>query len=196
MQILRFATLFLFALVLTPLGVVLHEAGHWTAGQAAGFPTVLHAYAVSGIPEAAPFGGNPLGVGIASLAGPAVSVLLTAFGYVIWRQDPSRLWALALAFSAPTRFLVNVFYLLGSVLVAMGIAERGNANFDEMTASRALDMPALPLVLVGAIVLPAAWALIIRGLDTSRWTSIAALAAGTGAGLALWLGPVGTFLLP
>ncbi len=101
-----------------------------------------------------------------------------------------------MAFSARWRFLINVFDLLGSVLVAMGIAERGNANFDEMTASRALDMPALPLALVGAIVLPAAWALIVRGLDTSRWTSIAALAAGTGAGLALWLGPVGTLLLP
>lgn len=192
----RFATLFLFALVLTPLGVLLHEAGHWAAGKAAGFQTVLHAYAVTGMPEEAPFGGNPTGVGIAALAGPAISMLLTAFGYASWRHRPSRAWALALAFSAPTRFLVNLFFLLGSALVAMGIAERSNPNFDEMTASRALDVPVLPLAVVGALVLLAAWSLIIRRIEKDRWTSLAALSAGTGGGLILWLGSVGSILLP
>lgn len=189
-------TLFVLALVLAPLGTLIHEIGHWAVAKAAGFQPVLHAYAVSGIPETAPFGGNPIGVAAAALAGPVVTVLLAAFGYALWRQQSSRAWALALAFSAPVRFFLNLAFLAGSALVALGIAERGNPGFDEMTAARALDVPVLPLVLMGATVLPLTWALIIRRLRGDRWSSVAALSAGTAAGLTLWLGPVGTFLLP
>lgn len=189
-------TLFVSALVLGPLGVLLHEAGHWAVAKAAGFEPVLHAHAVTGIPETAPFGGNPIGVAAASLAGPLVTVLLTALGYALWRQQGSRAWALALAFSAPVRFLLNLAFLAGSALVALGIAERGDPGFDEMMAARALDVPVLPLVLIGATVLPLTWVLLIRRLRGERWRSVAALSAGTAAGLALWLGPVGAFLLP
>ena len=189
-------TLFLSALVMAPIAALLHELGHWIVAKAAGFQPILHAYAVSGIPDAAPFGGNPTGVAAVALAGPTVTLLLTAVGYMLWRQDSSRSWALALAFAAPTRFIINALFLIGSMLVALGVAERSNPNFDEVIAASALGIPAVSLAIIGALVLPLAWWSIIRRLNQNRWVDIALLAAGTVVGMALWLGPVGNSLLP
>ena len=58
MRIQRLMALFGWAMLLGPLAVLLHELGHWVVGQAAGFQPTLHAYAVSGLPEKPPFGGN------------------------------------------------------------------------------------------------------------------------------------------
>jgi hypothetical protein len=181
---------------MAPVAALLHELGHWIVAKAAGFQPILHAYAVSGLPDAAPFGGNPTGVAAVALAGPAVTLLLTAVGYRLWRQDWSRSWALALAFAAPTRFIINALFLIGSMLVALGVAERSNPNFDEVIAASALGIPAVALAIIGALVLPLAWWSIIRRLNQNRWVDIAFLAAGTVAGMALWLGPVGNSLLP
>ena len=189
-------TLFVSALVMAPVAALLHELGHWIVAKAAGFQPILHAYAVSGLPDAAPFGGNPTGVAAVALAGPAVTLLLTAVGYRLWRQDSSRSWALALAFAAPTRFIINALFLIGSMLVALGVAERSNPNFDEVAAASALGIPEVSLAIIGALVLPLAWWSIIRRLNQNRWVDIAFLAAGTVAGMALWLGPVGNSLLP
>jgi len=189
-------TLFLSALVMAPIAALLHELGHWIVAKAAGFQPILHAYAVSEIPDAAPFGGNPSGVAAVALAGPTVTLLLTAVGYLLWRQDSSRSWALALAFAAPTRFIINALFLLGSMLVVLGVAERSNPNFDEVIAASALGIPAVSLAIIGALVLPLAWWSIIRRLNQNRWVDIALLAAGTVVGMALWLGPVGNSLLP
>jgi hypothetical protein len=188
--------LFLSALVMGPIAALLHELGHWIVAKAAGFQPTLHAYAVSGIPEAAPFGGNPSGVAAVALAGPAVTMLLTAVGYTLWRQDSSRSWTLALAFAAPTRLIINALFLIGSMLVVLGVAERSNPNFDEVTAASALDIPAVSLAIIGALVLPLTWWSIIRRLGQYRWVDITSLAAGTIIGMALWLGPVGDSLLP
>lgn len=188
--------LFLAALVIAPVAVLLHEVGHWVVAKAVGFQAVLHAYAVSGPPEVAPFGGNPTGVAAVALAGPMVTLLLTALGYTLWRRDSSRKWALALAFAAPTRFIINALFVVGSVLVALGVAERSNPNFDEITAASALGVPAVSLAIIGALVAPLTWWSIIRRLDQSRWACVASLAAGTAVGMTLWLGPVGELVLP
>lgn len=189
-------TLFSYALVMGPMAALLHELGHWTVGKAVGFQPILHASAVSGVPEEAPFGGKPLGVALVALAGPAVTFIITTVGYVLWRRRSSRTWALALAFATPVRFVLNLLFFVGSVLVALGIAERGKQNFDEMIASLALGVPVEPVVGIGAVALPLAWSLIIRRLDEDRWTSVGSLLAGTAIGMALWLGPIGRSLLP
>lgn len=190
------STLVLSAFVAGPIAVLLHELGHWIVANAAGFQPVLHAYAVSGVPDAAPFAGNPTGVAAVALAGPMVTLILTVAGYTLWRRDPSRSWALAMAFAAPTRFIINVLFLVGSVLIALGVAERSNPSFDEVNAASALGIPAASLAVIGALVLPLTWWFIIRRLDQNRWTAVAAIAAGTLIGMTLWLGPVGKLLLP
>lgn len=192
----RLWTLFLWSLLVGPIALLLHELGHWIVAVTAGFQPVLHAYAVSGVPETAPFGGNPAGVAAVALAGPTVTLLLTVAGYRLWRRDPSCSWALALAFAAPLRFLVNLLFFIGSALVALGLVVRDNPAFDEFLAARALGIPAAALVAIGAVVLPLTWWSIFRRLDEDRWASILSLTAGSTIGIALWLGPVGRLLLP
>lgn len=196
MRFQRVANLFVWALALAPLTILLHELGHWVVAKASGFEPVLRYSAVSGIPEVPPFGGKPLGVAASALAGPLVSIFLTATGYLLWRRRPSLTWALALAFVAPVRFLINVMFLLVSAFVALGVVPRPSPKFDEMTVALALGLPVLPIVAVGAITLPLAWFLIIRRLGVDRWRSVAPLLAGTVVGIALWVGPVGQMLLP
>lgn len=82
------------------------------------------------------------------------------------------------------------------MLVVLGVAERSNPNFDEVTAASALGIPAVSLAIIGALVLPLACWSIIRRLGQYRWVDITSLAAGTIIGMALWLGPVGDSLLP
>ena len=68
----RLWTLFRWSLMVGPIAVLLHELGHWIVAVTAGFQPVLHAHAVSGIPETAPFGENPAGVAAGSMIGMAL----------------------------------------------------------------------------------------------------------------------------
>ena len=70
----RLWTLFLWSLMVGPIAVLLHELGHWIVAVTAGFQPVLHAYAVSGVPETGPFGGDPAGVAAVALAGRLKSI--------------------------------------------------------------------------------------------------------------------------
>ncbi|MEY2884352.1 MAG: hypothetical protein RL490_2076 [Pseudomonadota bacterium] len=185
----RSAILLLSCVALLPATVILHELAHWLVGQLAGFPTQLHFASVDGLPETAPFGGAPLGVALAALAGPAMSVLLVGVG-MISRHRP---WGLPLVATAIARFAVNIIYMIQQAFVLAGVAKASQPNFDEILAARALGLPPQPLAAIGAIVLLAALAWLWR---QASGRTLLVLAVGTVAGMVGWLGLLGPRLLP
>jgi hypothetical protein len=178
-----------FCVVLFPLSVVLHELGHFLIGRVFGIPTELHAASVSGLPETAPFGNSPGGVALASLAGPAITMLLVVLGFAF----RTRVWGLPLLAVALARFFVNLAYMIQQRFVAAGIAAPSNPNFDEIQAARALDLPPQPLAAVGAVLLLAGLVFLWRFAGPRGFL---VLTSGTIAGMVGWLVLLGPRLLP
>lgn len=117
------------AALVAPLTVIAHELGHFLAGRAMGFDAELRAASVSG--------GAVLGrapdwmVAVQALAGPLVTFLLLASAFAIGRRR-AKPWVIALAATAPLRFLVGASYLTWSIYAwSQGGELRGSPNFDE-----------------------------------------------------------------
>lgn len=183
------AGLLAWCLVLVPATIQLHEAGHWLVARLAGFAPVLHFASVDGIPDQPPFGGAAPAVALASLAGPAVSILLVLTGMM----SAARAWAMPLVAAGILRFVINPMFLVQQALVAAGIAEAGAGNFDEIVAARALGWPPAALALPGALVLLLGLVWLWRRASGRQ---LAVLLAGTVAGVVLWMGALGPILLP
>lgn len=182
---------FLLATLLAMPAILLHELGHVAVAQLAGFTPVLHHASVDGIPEAAPWGGNPMGTAAAALAGPLVTGLLLLLA--LWGARRNRAWGLPLLAAAPMRFVINLLFLLQSLLVSLGIFAAAGANFDELTAARALGLPEVPVVAAGALVLVVAWGALLKARP--GWRNLLALFAGALLGTMLWLGRIGPALI-
>jgi hypothetical protein len=180
---------FVLSALLFPLTVVLHELGHFLVGRSFGFPTLLHAASVTGLPETPPFDGEAGGVALAALAGPAVTLALAALG-LLYR---TRVWGLPLMATALVRFLVNLLYMVQQGFVAAGIAAASDPNFDEVLAARALGVAPQPLAAVGALLLLAGLVFLWR---QAGGRGFFVLMAGTVAGMTLWLALLGPRLLP
>jgi hypothetical protein len=125
--------LFLFALVLTPITIVLHELGHFSIAVLSGRPAELHLSSVSGgaLPS------DPVWLQAAQAgAGPLVTFLLTLIGLVAYKRG-GYLWAMALAAGAISRVVTDLGYLcIRLFLFAMGKPFAGNPNFDELVFAR------------------------------------------------------------
>jgi hypothetical protein len=188
------AKLFLLALLLAPIAIVAHEIAHWLVAQNLGLVPQLHFGSVSGIPEASPFGGTPLAVAAAMLAGPLATAGITAFG--IWTYTRTGApWSLALAMAAPTRFVANVLFLIQYSFVVAGIAERSTPNFDEVSAARALGIAEIGLAGVGAALFVLVWCWLLFKVKPGA-ASVTALLIGNIGGTALWLTTLGPLVFP
>jgi hypothetical protein len=125
--------LFLFALVLTPITIVLHELGHFSVAALSGRPAELHLSSVSGgaLPS------DPMWLQAAQAgAGPFVTFLLTFIGLVAFRRG-GHLWAMALTAGAISRVITDLGYLcIRLFLFAIGKPFAGNPNFDELVFAR------------------------------------------------------------
>ena len=190
----RPAQLFLLALLLAPIAIVAHEIAHWLVAQSLGLAPQLHFGSVSGIPEAPPFGGTPLAVAAAMLAGPLATAGITAFG--IWAYTRTAApWSLALAMVTPTRFVANVLFLIQYSFVVTGIAQPSSPNFDEVSAARALGIAEIGLAAIGAALFVLVWCWLLFKVQPGA-VSVLALLIGNIAGTALWLSTIGPLLLP
>lgn len=180
-----------WAVLMAPLGLFLHELGHFLAGRLLGFDDVR--VGVAGVS-----GGARLGetadrmVAIQAGAGPAVTLLLLILAWAFVARSPRHLWAVALAATAPLRFLVGAVFIGARLLTWLQGGVPGVPNFDEYNLAKALGISPLPLAAVGAILLFGSWAWLWRRLPRGRRAlTAAALAAGTAGGLFLWMGLVG-----
>ena len=142
--------------LLAPAGIVLHELGHFAVGFFLGFPVRLNVGSVSGGPA---LGAAPdWAVALQASAGPLVTIALMAIAAIGLMRRPLAQWALALAITAPLRFLVGGTYLFW---VAKAWVEKtafsGTPNFDEYNAALALGLSPVWVLAVQMIALVFYW---------------------------------------
>jgi hypothetical protein len=181
----------LFAILAIPL----HELGHYVAaiGVGSASPRIHYSWTDPGNLSIA----RASATGIVGLAGPAVTILLSAFACAwVLLHGPQR-WAFALAVAAVSRFIVAVPYTLINVVVRLlGRGMRPPA-FDEYKAGVALGVSGNALLASTVLVLVAVLVFVAiklpRGQRAVAWTG---LITGTALGWILWMFVLGPVVLP
>lgn len=133
------ALLALMSLLFTPLTILLHELGHFMVPHLAGLSAQLHPTRISG--GAALGSEAPWLVALQAGGGPLITALMGLGGAFLYRADARRLWALAFAIAAVSRFLVTTAWLgLRLLLWGMGRPYAGKPNFDEYNMAVAIGV--------------------------------------------------------
>jgi hypothetical protein len=193
------------AVVAIPLGVLLHELGHFLAYWAFGFQGVVLHYSsathsvertfwqlvYSGrVGEAAAL--LPLlKVGLATTAGILATYVVTIACCVVASKYPHPL-VIALGIFAPVRFLSG----LPTIATALS-GKSVRASTDEAHLAALTGIPLLLLNFTGLLVLVLAWIWLVGRIPKDhRWTSRASLVFGLALGIFLYFFVLGPRLLP
>ena len=184
-----------WAALLAPVGIVLHELGHFAVGLSLGYPVRMHVGSVSG--GAAIGLASDLHVAMEAVAGPLVTVALAAIAIWGLLRRPGSRWALALAITAPIRFIVGGVYLFAVIKAWLEeTAFQGTPNFDEYNAALALGLSPVCLVAVQTLGLLAYWSWVItQPRPVARLASVASVLVGAVVGIALWMALIGPAVL-
>lgn len=180
------------AAIAGPFTILAHELGHFLTGIALGHPDVtLHYASVSS--GAADAGVPAWELGLVAASGPLFSLAIVAIcTWVAYRHRPYPL-VVAAGVIAPVKFVIGIAFLVARLRGAVG----GSPNFDGFNAAVHFGISPVWTSLAGALVLVAAWVLLIRSIHPGgRGPPLLGLTVGTGAGIALYLGVVGPWLLP
>ena len=194
------------AVVAVPLGVLLHELGHFLAYRAFGFQGVaLHysssTHAVEKTFWQLVYSGNveraasmlPLWrVGLATTAGIVFTLLVTfaCLAYATWKS-PHPL-AIALGLFAPVRFLSGL-----PTIVAALSGKAVRATTDEAHLAALSGIPLVLLNVLGLGVLVFAWIWLLRRVPKDhRSVSLVSLISGLALGIFLYFWVLGPRLLP
>jgi hypothetical protein len=200
------ATWIAAAVIAVPLGVLLHELGHFLAYWAFGFQGVALHYASATHSVERTFwqlvyrgdvGGAasllPLWkVGLATTAGILFTYLVT-FACLTFaaRKNPHPL-VIALGIFAPVRFLSGL-----PTIAAVLSGKSVRANTDEAHLAALTGIPVLLLSVTGLLVMVLAWVWLVRRIPKEhRWVSRGSLVAGLALGIFLYFGLIGPRLLP
>lgn len=194
------------AIVAVPLGVLLHELGHFLAYWAFGFQGVALHYASSTHSVEKTFwqlvySGNleraasllPLWkVGLATSAGIFFTYVIT-FACCVFaaRKSPNPLF-IALGLFAPVRFLSGL-----PTIVATLAGKSVTASTDEAHLAALTGKPLLLLNVTGLLVLAFAWFWLLRRIPKDhRWVRLVSLFSGLAVGIFLYFWVLGPRLLP
>ena len=194
------------AVVAVPLGVLLHELGHFLAYWIFGFQGVaLHYSSATHSVErtfwqlvftgkiAAAAALLPLWkVGLATAGGIVVTYLLTiACCILAARKNPHPL-VIAVGVFAPVRFLSGL-----PTITAILSGKRPGTGTDEAHLAALTGIPLLLLSFMGLLVLVLAWIWLIRRIPKDhRWVSYGSLISGLALGIFLYFSLLGPRLLP
>jgi len=193
------------AIVAVPLGVLLHELGHFVAYLAFGFDGVaLHyssaTHAIERTFWQQVYRGNvaaaasmiPLWkAGIATAAGILVSCALT-FVCCLWARKSPQPLAIALGIFAPFRFLSGI-----STIPALLSGRPIRVGSDEAHLAALTGIPLIVLIFAGLLFVVLAWILLIRSIPKDhRLISLGSLVAGLAIGVFLYFSVIGALLLP
>lgn len=193
------------AIVAVPLGVLLHELGHFLAYLAFGFEGVaLHYTSATHALErtfwqqvyrgdvAAAASMIPLWkVGIATAAGIFVTCVVT-FVCCVWARKSHHPLAIALGIFAPVRFVAGV-----STIPALLSGRSVRAGSDEAHLAALTGIPLIVLIFAGLVFLALAWIWLIRSIPKDhRFVSLGSLVAGLILGVVLYFSVIGRLLLP
>lgn len=181
--------------LLAPAGIILHEMGHFVVGLSLGFPVRLNVGSVSGGPVIG--SATNLDVAMQASAGPLVTIALMAVAAWGLISRPGSHWALALAITAPIRFIVGGTYLfwVGKAWFEES-AFQGTPNFDEYNAAIALGLSPVWLVTVQIFGLVAYWIwATTRPKPNARIASVGSVLVGAIVGIAVWMALIGPAVL-
>lgn len=180
------------AAVAVPVGIVLHELGHYLVAAALGAPDLhLHYDHISANEAVIPAGER----GAIALAGPIVTLLIVVgFSAAALRSGPRAL-LIAPVFAAGWRTAgLTLGYWITRVAEPAALAGR---DVDELIAARSLGVPAEVLYAVNALVLYGAWVLLVRRVPRGRrLPALTGILLGTAVGIIAWLRVLGPVLLP
>ena len=187
--------LFGWAVLLAPAGIVLHELGHFVTGLMLGFPVRLNVGSVSGGPTLG--SAADWAVAVQAAAGPLVTIALMAVAAMGLIRNRAANWALALALTAPLRFIVGGSYLFWVVKASLAnIPFQGTPDFDEYNAALALGLSPVAVVAVQMIALIAYWIWSAsRPPRGRRLLKVGIVLVGAVAGISIWMALVGPALL-
>lgn len=192
-----------------PVGIVLHELGHYLAAVALGFEGVRLSFAsisytnseafwqaLASGDRAAAAAIHPIhDAGIVAAAGPAVTAVLMAISiWVIATSRPASAnaaFCAGLALMAGARSLTGVYYILH---VRPNYSD-ARPFFDEINAARAFDIPVDWIVWPSAALVVLAWIFVVPRLVPNRWVKLAAAVLGPVLGILIWA-QTGPFILP
>lgn len=193
------------AVVAVPLGVLLHELGHFLAYWAFGFQGVALHYssathsvertfwqlAYNGRVEAAAALLPLWKVGVATAAAIVITYVVTFVCCLLAMKNPHPL-LIALGIFAPVRFLSGI-----PTMSAALAGRTVRAGTDEAHLAALTGIPLLLLNVTGLLVMVFAWVWLVRRIPKEhRWVSRGSLLSGLALGIFLYFFLLGPRLLP
>ena len=194
------------SVIAVPLGVLLHELGHFLVYQAFGFQgAALHFNSATHALEktlwqqihrgdlAAAASIMPLWkVGVATAAGILVTCAVTVFCCVYAARKDAHPLVVALGIFAPLRFLSGI----STIPVALS-GRPVRAGTDEAHLAVLTGIPLILLIFAGLLFLVLAWIWLVRTIPKDhRWVSLGGLVSGLAIGVFLYFWGIGPRLLP
>jgi hypothetical protein len=192
-----------------PVGILLHELGHYTVAVVSGFPDAKLSFASVSYRDGERFwqtlagGDRPAAAsiyplqraGLMAAAGPAVTALLIVSSVLILATrtvtDVVGGFLAGLALIAGVRSFTGVYY----VLFVRPKYPDARPFFDEINISRAFDIPVDWIAWSSSALVVFAWIIVIPKLTPNRWLKIPAAVVGPVLGILLW-SQIGPFILP
>jgi len=182
----------LFAAMAGPIGIILHELGHFLVAHAFGFPdVVLHFGSVSD--GAAGAGAPQWQQGVKAGAGPFVTLVLLGICCGATVRFGAQPWIVAPGFALGIRSALVGLAYLGAHF--RGTA--GKADIDELNFARALGLSMDAVMAASTALVLVSWIFLALSIAPgNRLKSLMAAAAGTAVGLILYINWLGPWILP